>query len=317
METRMKMGLADMDMKTVFPRLVALPRPEVAKMGKRILSTATSRERTHDAPDGILARTIAITSGKGGVGKTHLAANLAIKFARAGKRVMVLDADLGLANLDIVLGVRPRYSLAHVIKGEKTLKDVVFEGPEGIRVIAGGSGLEELADLGDDARLELLSAMEQVEDQVDIMIIDTGAGLSRNVLSFLKAADEIVVISTPEPSSLADAYGVIKATARERKDIQVSVVANRVWSTEEAEDVFQRLSMVSRQFLGINLKDGGFVFEDPVVSEAVRKRSPFVVMSPSSRASACMDDVASRFLEIETHHSEKASFFRKVAALFN
>lgn len=300
-----------------FPRLTLLPRPALEKVGKRILSTATSRERTHEMPEGILARTIAITSGKGGVGKTHLAANLAIKLARSGKRVMVLDADLGLANLDIVLGVRPRYSLANVIRGEKSLKDVVFEGPEGVKIIAGGSGLEELADLDDEARLELLSAMEQVEDQVDIMIIDTGAGLSRNVLSFLRAADEIVVLSTPEPSSLADAYGVIKATARERKDVQISVVANRVWSVEEAEEVYQRLSMVSRQFLGLTLRDGGYIFEDPVVSEAVRRRSPFVMMSPESRAAGCLEEVAARFLHIETHNSEKASFFRKVAALFN
>lgn len=300
----------------MFPCLKVIEPPVIRRIGKVIGSTHTTRCRTEVSHGPIMTRTIAITSGKGGVGKTHFAANLGVKFAQGGKKVMVMDADLGLANLDIVMGVRPKFSLAHLIRREKTLREIVFPGPCGIRMIAGGSGLEELADLDDEARNELMSSLEQIEDDVDILIIDTGAGLSRNVLGFLRAVEEVIVISTPEPSSLADAYGIIKALAREKTDASISIVANRVVSPEEAAEVYRRLSLVARQFLGISVSDGGYIYEDPVVSESVRQRKPFVLVNPSSPAACCIDEIAGRLIEVGVYSGDRPSFFRRVASIF-
>lgn len=300
----------------MFPCLKVIEPPAIRRISRVIGSTHTTRCRTGVSQGPLMTRTIAVTSGKGGVGKTHFAANLGVKLAQGGKKVMVMDADLGLANLDIVMGVRPKFSLAHLVRREKTLREIVFPGPCGVRLIAGGSGLEELADLDDEARAELLSSLEQIEDDVDILIIDTGAGLSRNVLGFLRAVEEVMVLSTPEPSSLADAYGIIKALSRERADVSISVVANRVASPEEAAEVYRRLSLVARQFLGISVADGGYIFEDPVVSEAVRQRKPFVLVNPASQAACCIDEIAGRLLEVGIHTDGRPSFFSRVASIF-
>jgi flagellar biosynthesis protein FlhG len=301
-----------------FLRFSKLKIPEIKRLGKKILSTSTSRAREmYTQSQKLLTRTIAVTSGKGGVGKSHFTANLAIKMAENGKNVMVLDADLGLANLDILFGIFPKYSLLNVIRNEKDIRDVVAQGPGGVRIIPGGSGLEELADLDENSRKNFLSSLEQIEDDLDILIIDTGAGLSKNVLSFLNASEEIIVLSTPEPSSLADAYGVIKSVVNSDPDADIKVVVNRVTSEEEAREVFRRLSMVSRQFINHNLKWGGFIYEDRIVSNAVRQREPFVLLNRESKASVCMENICTDLLDIEMHQSEKKGFFNKVASIFS
>jgi flagellar biosynthesis protein FlhG len=301
-----------------FIRYSNLKIPEIKRIGKRILSTSTNRAREmYAAPTKLLTRTIAVTSGKGGVGKSHFTANLAIKMAENGKNVMVLDADLGLANLDILFGISPKYSLIHVIRNEKNIKDVVTNGPGGVKIIPGGSGLEELADLDEDSRRAFLLNLEQIEDDLDILIIDTGAGLSKNVLSFLNASEEIIVITTPEPSSLADAYGVIKSVVKTNKAADIKVIINRVTSEEEAREVYRRLSMVSRQFINFNLQWGGYIFEDKIVSMAVRQREPFVLIDKTSKASKCMEQICTELLDIKVFQSEKKGFFKKVAGLFS
>lgn len=157
-------------------------------------------------------KVIAITSGKGGVGKTNLAANLAISFSKIQKKVLVMDADLGLANVNVILGLipPPRYNLYHVITGQKTLRDIVSEGPGEIRLVAGASGVREVANLSEDTRREFISHLNELEDSNDLILIDTGAGLSQNVLSFVLASNQVILITTPEPTSIANAYGVIK-----------------------------------------------------------------------------------------------------------
>lgn len=301
-----------------FLRFSKLKIPEIKRVGKKILSTSTSQAREMYAQSQkLLTRTIAVTSGKGGVGKSHFTANLAIKMVENGKNVMVLDADLGMANLDILFGISPKYSLLNVIRKEKNIRDIVTLGPGGVKIIPGGSGLEELADLDEDSRKDFLSSLEQIEDDLDILIIDTGAGLSKNVLAFLNASEEIIVLSTPEPSSLADAYGVIKSVVKNNSDADIRVVVNRVTSEEEAKEVFRRLSMVSRQFINHNLKWGGYIYEDKIVSNAVRQREPFVLLNGESKASVCMEKICTDLLDIEIHQAQKTGFFNKVASIFS
>ncbi len=179
------------------------------------------------------ASVIAITSGKGGVGKSNIAVNLAIKFAKAGKDVVLLDADLGLANADVLCNVDLAANLSHVIARKRELRDVLTLAPGGFRLIGGASGLARMADLSDDDRQRLVTALVELEEQTDVILIDTGAGISPNVLSFTRAADQVLVITTPEPTAITDAYAVIKVVSRESNDRRISLLVNQVQSSIE------------------------------------------------------------------------------------
>lgn len=236
-------------------------------------------------------KTIAITSGKGGVGKTSLSANLAIALAQGGASVTLLDADLGMANINIVFGIIPKYNLYHVIKGKKSLKDVVIEIPEGIKIIAGASGFYQLANLETKQRAEFINAFSSL-DTDDYMLIDTGAGVSQNVLSFTMAADEVIVVTTPEPTAITDAYGIIKSIAAQSYDKTVKLIVNRVQSVAEGKRVAQRMIDITGQFLNIKVESLGFVFEDIVVPRAIRNQKPFMVSDPKSKAAGCISVIA-------------------------
>ncbi|HBG15140.1 MAG TPA: hypothetical protein DDW93_00040, partial [Firmicutes bacterium] len=191
------------------------------------------------------ARIIAVTSGKGGVGKTNLSVNLSIYLSKLGQKVTLIDTDLGLANIDLILGITPKYHLGHFFAGERDLSDVVLEGPAGIKVIAGGSGFQELADLSSWQMNNCISNFSALEEDNDFIIFDTGAGISSKVIKFLMAAEEIIVVTIPEPTSIADAYGVIKVISKENPTAKVYVAVNMVKSKEEGEQVFERLMMVA------------------------------------------------------------------------
>jgi flagellar biosynthesis protein FlhG len=180
------------------------------------------------------ARTIAITSGKGGVGKTNFTTNLALLLAQTGQRIIVLDADLGLANLHVVLGVAPKFHLEHVIRGEKTLKEILYPAANGIQIIAGGTGIAELANLTNERRERFIDGLAELDSMADVILIDTGAGLSHNVLGFLFASDEVIVITTPEPTAIADAYATIKVVSRDNPDARIRLVVNMANSDMEA-----------------------------------------------------------------------------------
>ena len=238
-------------------------------------------------------RTIVITSGKGGVGKTSLSVSLAIAIAQDGKSVTLLDADLGLANINVILGIIPKYNLYHVIKGKKKLKDIIIEVPEGIKIIAGASGFQQLANLDVKQRDEFISSISELAND-DFLIVDTGAGISQNVLSFVMAADEVIVVTTPEPTAITDAYGIIKAIASQSNEKHIKLIVNRAQSVAEGKRVAQRVINIAGQFLNIKVEELGFVYEDLYVPKSVRNQKPFIVSYPNSKASGCVKVIADR-----------------------
>lgn len=278
------------------------------------------------------ARTIAVTSGKGGVGKTNFVANLGISLARHGKKVLLIDADLGLANIDVVFGIRPKFNLFHVITGQKNISEIIIEGPDGILIVPGGSGITELANLKESERKHFISEMSALEKKVDIILVDTSAGINDNVIYFLKACSEIIVLTIPEPPAMADAYGVIKALAMNDNSLEqiVTLVVNRVNSPAEARDVYERLSIVSRRFLNIKIEDGGYIYEDKSVSSSVRAQKPFISAFPYSRAAECVEKIGSDLIKEESKLTLKNpdkinerlkkgffSLFHKIGELFD
>jgi flagellar biosynthesis protein FlhG len=240
------------------------------------------------------ASVIAVTSGKGGVGKSNIAVNLAIKLTEGGKQVVLLDADLGLANADVLCNIDLPCNLAHVIARKRELREVMVEAPGGFRLIGGASGLARMADLSDADRGRIVTALAELEERADVIIIDTGAGISPNVLAFTRAADQVLVVTTPEPTAITDAYAVIKVLSRDGLDRRVSLLVNQARSISEARLVHDRIAKVARQFLGITIYDAGHVFHDDQVSQAVRKRVPFLINSPRCHASLCMNQLAVR-----------------------
>ena len=230
------------------------------------------------------ARVIAVTSGKGGVGKTNFSSNLALSMAATGKRVIVLDADLGLANLHVILGVNPPYNLEHVLRGERSIRDILHPAPGNIHIVAGGSGITELANLEEEDRRAFIEGLSELDTLADVIIIDTGAGLARNVLAFLCAVDEILVVTTPEPTAITDAYATIKVMSQENPSARLLLVVNMAESEVEANAVANRLQTISARFINTNLEYLGYIPQDPAVSRAVRSQSPFLLAQPNCPA---------------------------------
>lgn len=241
---------------------------------------------TQQAPGGHQpSRVIAVTSGKGGVGKTNVVANLAYGFSRLGKRVLVLDADLGLANLDVLLGLVPQYTLRHVLAGERHVSEIVLKGPGGIKILPAGSGAEELAELDDFQRLSLLAQVEELERNTDILLIDTAAGISSNVIYFNMAAQEILVVASPEPTSITDAYALMKVLSLRHGEKAFRLLVNFVRAEQEALRVFEKLSVALDRFLSVSLDYVGYIPMDESVPRAVRQQRLLAERYPHSPAS--------------------------------
>jgi flagellar biosynthesis protein FlhG len=245
-------------------------------------------------------RIITISSGKGGVGKTNIAINLAIAFAEIGKKVVVMDADLGLANVNVILGIIPKFNLYHVIKKQKTIRDIIVDTQYGIQIVAGASGFSQLANLDEEERGNFVEGLKDL-GYADIIIIDTGAGVSQNVLSFLKAADDAIIVTTPEPTAITDAYGIIKSISTEMNGPNIKLVVNRVHSVMEGKKVAERVINIAGQFLNIKVNNLGFIFEDNAVQKAVIKQDPFIKSAPHSKASQSIKHLMSRLANIEYH----------------
>ena len=259
------------------------------------------------------AQVIAVTSGKGGVGKSNISVNLAIKLAESGKRVALLDADFGLANVDVLCNVDLRWNLSHFIGRKRELKDILQKGPGGFFLIGGASGLAKMADLTDADRQHLVNAMAELEQQFDVMIVDTGAGINANVLCFTRAADHVLIVTTPEPTAITDAYAVAKVMSRDGQDRAMSLLVNQVRSPAEGRAVYERIAKVARQFLGVGLFDAGYVFADENVPTAVRRRSPFVVSAPKCAASASIGQLAVRLLQDPPTTVASGGFFHRMS----
>jgi len=230
-------------------------------------------------------RTIAVTSGKGGVGKTNLTINMGITLALRGKSVAILDADLGLANVNVALGLKVRSNLMDVIIGRKRIEEVVVEGPGGVWIIPGASGVAELADIDDVQRNRLVESFTRLARKVDILLIDTAAGISKNVLSFALLADQVIVVTVPEPTAIADAYGMIKSLIKANPAVNIKLVVNRVLSRFEGKAVHDKISLVVRRFLSSNIESIGTIREDSLVGESVRQQKPISLEYPDSTTS--------------------------------
>jgi flagellar biosynthesis protein FlhG len=263
------------------------------------------------------ARKIAVVSGKGGVGKSNIALNLSVLLSAAGNRVALVDADLGLANLDVLLDVEPRTNLSHVVAGGKTLADVVVDLPCGVQFVPGASGIPQLANLSEFQRRQLMSQLEGLDGQNDVIVVDCGAGIGRDTLHLAASADHVLVVTAPEPTAITDAYAVIKSITRQGYQGKVSLLVNMVADRQEARESYQRISGVARQFLGAKVFDAGFVLADPKVKEAVRRREPFVLAFPKCPASRCLAALANRLAEGSELVGPKDGLLKRVANWFS
>ncbi|MFN0059543.1 MAG: AAA family ATPase [Planctomycetota bacterium] len=266
---------------------------------------------------GARARVIACTGGKGGVGKTNLALALALGAASLGRRAVLLDGDLGLANVDILLNFEPRFTLSNVLAGEVSVRDALFEAPFGLRVLPGASGLPQLADLSRGQQAKLLAELEELEQDCELMIFDTGAGISRSVIDFCLASDEVLVVTTPEPTAIADAYALIKVVSQRNPNCRVWVVVNMAASRSEADLVHARLGDLARRFLAVEIQRAGFVLQDPEVPRAVRLHRPFSMHAPAGSAALCVREVARKLGFAEPcARRGAAGFMRRIGGLF-
>lgn len=237
-------------------------------------------------------KVLAVTSGKGGVGKTNVVANLAVSLSQLGRKVMVLDADLGLGNLDILFGLVPPYTLEHVLTGERPLSDVVVTGPCGIQILPAGSGLEHLTALTKEQKLLLLSEFDRLERDMDVFLIDTSAGISGNVLYFSVAAEEIIVVASPEPTSLTDAYATMKVLSRRYGEKRFKLLVNLVKSEAEARETFRKLCLVADHYLDISIEYIGCIPEDDFLKIAVSRQRAVVEMHPRAKSSQAFGRLA-------------------------
>ena len=245
-------------------------------------------------------RIIAVSSGKGGVGKTNIAINMGIAFAKLGKKVVVMDADLGLANVNVCLGIIPKYNLFQLIKKQKKMKDIIIDTDYGIQIVAGASGFSKIANLSDEERISFVKEISTLS-YADVVIVDTGAGVSKNVISFVMAADEAIIITTPEPTAITDAYGIIKIIATEinNPNLEMKLIVNRVHTISEGRRVAERVINIAGQFLNVKVENLGLVYEDQIVSQGVIKQTPFMYLDETSKASIGIKHIVSRLEGIE------------------
>jgi len=243
------------------------------------------------------ARVITVTSGKGGVGKTNITVNLAIALSEQGLRVVIMDADFGLANIDVLFGIIPKFSLVDVIKNKKSILEILSEGPKNIKFISGGSGVEDLVKLDRIQVLKFVENMALLDKLADIIIVDTGAGLSENVMSFVMAADEVLLVTTPEPTSVTDAYALIKMVSNRDKTKKIRVIVNRAEDNNEANDILNKLILVSEKFLGIVLEPAGYILHDEAVVKAVKRQQPFLISFPKCQAAKNIKEISTKLIE--------------------
>ena len=277
---------------------------------KKRENTTDLHEKLHEGSS--VKKVIGIVSGKGGVGKSNLSVNMAIAYAQQGKKVMLIDGDLGMANVNILMNIVPQYNLMHVINNQKKMSEIINDTEFGIKFIAGANGFSKIANLTVD-ELDDFANQFSMLGNYDIIIIDTGAGIANNVLQFVSAADEVYVVTTPEPTAITDAYGIIKIITTELPDreMNIKLLVNRVHSADEGKRISERIINIVGQFLNKKVDYIGFVYDDPVVQASVIRQKPFIIVNPTSKPAQCIKHIVGRIEKSDTGTAEGVSSFLK------
>ncbi len=266
------------------------------------------------------SRVITISSGKGGVGKSSFSVNLAIYLASLKKRVLIIDADFGLANIEVLLGIRPKYNFYHMLKGEKNISEIVVDTNYGIKFISGGNGLKELSNVNSTEIKYFIEQFEYLDKIADIIIVDTGAGISPNVTNFLMASDENIIVTTPEPTSFTDAYTLIKIIKEQNRAIdKLNIVINKADDKYEADRIFTKISHVCNKFLGINIKNLGYIPSDIALIKAIKQQKPAILSFPNSDFAMAIKSIGNRLINEEQviDNSGIKNFMQKLMSVFN
>jgi flagellar biosynthesis protein FlhG len=250
-------------------------------------------------------RVIAITSGKGGVGKTNIVANLGLALSRLGKKVLILDADFGLGNLDVLLGLAPKYNLSHVISGEKSIQEIILKGPGNVEILPASSGIQELTHLSKPQKIQILTKLDLLLDSFDVLLMDTAAGISTNVLDFNATAQEILVVVSPEPTSLTDAYALMKVLSLKYSEKYCKLLVNQTANDQEGRDIYRQLNLVAERFLDISVEYFGCVLFDENITKSVRRQQVLLELYPDSPASKCFGMLANKVKNMKTLKSIK------------
>lgn len=242
-------------------------------------------------------RIITVTSGKGGVGKSNFTLNFALALQTKGLKVLVFDADIGLANIDVLMGVTPKYNLYHLLKKEKTIWEIIHTGYNGLEFVGGGSGFNDLLDLKEEELNYFVEQISQLNGHCDVILFDTGAGLSKETLKFILAAEETIVVTTPEPTSITDAYAIIKMVNNLQPGVNFRLVINRVTEPKEGKQTADKITLVAKKFLQMDIPTMGFVSDDNHISKAVKRQIPFTVAYPHSPASRNLQEIADQYVQ--------------------
>lgn len=273
-----------------------------------ISSWATDAEPGSPA---VRAHTIAVTGGKGGVGKSNIALNAAIAMAEQETTVCLLDANPGLGNIDLLCGLNGYWNLSHVVTGARTLREIVLHGPGGVDVIPGVSGLNDLADCAESVQTDIFNQLRVLDEQYDYILIDTGTGIDRSVRRFITASDLVLIVTTPEPTAVADAYATIKSLSSV-EELQLDVLVNRAVSSDQADVIIDRLRQTSQLFLRTNVESMGFLPRDESIPDAVTRRIPFLLHNPESPASRAVRQLARRLKNRAGRQTPHESFFSRI-----
>jgi flagellar biosynthesis protein FlhG len=263
-------------------------------------------------------KVITVTSGKGGVGKSNFVVNLSIALQKMGKSVLIFDADVGMGNDDILMGYLPKYNVFDIINKNMNIEDVIIQGPLGVRLLPGGSGMNKIEEFTTEQREEFLSKITSLNN-VDYIIMDTGAGINRSVLGFIACCNELIVITTPEPTSLTDAYSLLKVVNHFKLKKDAQVVVNRVIDIEEGRNTFEKFNNAVNSFLKIKLSYLGYITEDKRLIQAVRQQEPFTIKYPNCNAAVDIQKIALRLmgLQDQSNNFGVQGFFRKIFSIFS
>ena len=266
------------------------------------------------------ARLITITSGKGGVGKSNFVVNLAIRLRKSGYRVLIFDADIGMGNDDVLMGLYPQYSVLDLIRQDLDIKDVIVNGPEGVALLPGGSGMNYIEDLDETERIKFLEKLNSL-NEYDYILIDTGAGISRNILAFISASETLVLVTTPEPTSITDGYSLLKAVDHFKLKDEVCIVVNKVTDYNEGNSTYNKYSNTITKFLKIKTKYIGCILDDRKLVESVKSQIPAVLSYPGSDFSNCIKKITERIINdcdiLEDNHEGAKGFFKKLFNIFS